>query len=107
MGLLPHCGQAYSWSSLPDRPASTITESRTPLFTSLRERLVFAGATSENIRPLWQPAIFYMCRVGCHIRNSTLLRTTHFDGWWCEVPQNRSLSICLATSGLPHKYRGE
>src|SRR5882757_698750 len=105
MALSPRYGRAYLWSSLQERPAFTTMANRTQLFTSLKERLLCGGVTSENTPPLLERAIFCMCRVGCHIRNSTLRRNTHFDGWLCEVRQSRSLSICLTISGLPPEHR--
>jgi hypothetical protein len=64
MALSPRCGQAYLWSSLQGRPAFTTMANRTPLFTSLKERLLCGGANSANTRSLLGRAIFCMCRVG-------------------------------------------
>jgi hypothetical protein len=87
----PHYGRAYLWLSLQRRPASTTMASRTPPFTSLRERLPCDGATSRNTSSLLVLAIFFMYQVGCRIRNSTLRRKIHFDGWLYEVRQSQSL----------------
>src|SRR5580704_6477337 len=109
MVLPPRYGQAYLWSNRQRRPASTITANRTPSFTYLKEKLSCGGVTSENTRSLLGSAIFCTCQVGCHIRNLTLRRRSHFAGWLCEVRQSQLLSICLTISGLqltPNRQRG-
>jgi hypothetical protein len=55
-------------------------EQDTVVYVLEGEACVRGGAGLGNTRSLLGRATFCMCRVGCHIRNSTLRRNTHFDG---------------------------